>query len=121
MFRSSGSSGHITLEGVNQAPHKSGIPKGQMCNHGWRAVMLTLGHNYCTVYEAVELSASHEIGNAVAQAYNRGNYEEGLALKKVPALAKACFPRVQVRDVPVPACGLRGNLRATGGKSGTSE
>ncbi|MBR3664585.1 MAG: integrase arm-type DNA-binding domain-containing protein, partial [Desulfovibrio sp.] len=68
VFRSGGSSGHITLEGVNQALHRSGIPKGQMCNHGWRAVMLTLGHNYCTDYEAVELSASHEIGNAVAQA-----------------------------------------------------
>ena len=60
----------------SKALHRSGIPKGQMCNHEWRAVMLTLGHNYCTDYEAVELSASHEIGNAVAQAYNRGNYEE---------------------------------------------
>lgn len=75
VFRSRGASGHIITQTINNTLHLAGIPKGEMCNHGWRSVMLTLGHNYCHDYEAVELSASHTIGNAVAQAYNRGNYE----------------------------------------------
>lgn len=76
IFRSGGKNGYISLNGVNNALHSAGIPKGEMCNHGWRSVMLTLGHQFYADYEAVELSASHEIGNAVGQAYNRGKYEE---------------------------------------------
>ncbi|MBO4335976.1 MAG: integrase arm-type DNA-binding domain-containing protein [Desulfovibrio sp.] len=76
IFRSGGKNGYITLNGVNNALHSAGIPKGEMCNHGWRSVMLTLGHQYCPDYEAVELSASHQIGNDMALANNRGTYEE---------------------------------------------
>ena len=75
LFRSGGKSGYLSLSGINNALHRAGVPKGEMCNHGWRSVMLTLGHNYCPDYEAVELSTSHEIGNSVGQAYNRGTYE----------------------------------------------
>ena len=76
IFRSGGKNGYISLNGVNNALHSAGIPKGEMCNHGWRSVMLTLGHQLYPDYEAVELSASHLIGSDVVQTYNRGTYEE---------------------------------------------
>ncbi|MBR4742532.1 MAG: integrase arm-type DNA-binding domain-containing protein [Desulfovibrio sp.] len=76
IFRSGANSGHVSKEGVNIAMHFAGIPKGAMVNHGWRSVLSTLGHEYCPDYEAVELALSHELGNAVAQAYNRGQYVE---------------------------------------------
>lgn len=68
--------GHITVEGLNKALHLTGIPKGEMCHHGWRSVLSTLAHEALAPHILIEKALSHAIGDAVVQAYNRSTYDK---------------------------------------------
>lgn len=76
LFPSGGKSGHLTVEGVNKSMHLAGIPKGQMCIHGWRKVWGSLAREYGLPDKIVERGLAHTSGSAVEQAYNKAEYRD---------------------------------------------
>lgn len=76
LFYSGGKTGHLTVEGVNKAMHFAGIPKGEMCVHGWRKVWGSLAREYGVPDKIVEKGLSHTGGNRVEMAYNKAQYKE---------------------------------------------
>ncbi len=76
LFPSGGKLGHIRGESVNAAMHRAGIPKGEMCLHGWRKVLSTLAHEAGAPHALVEKCLAHSAGDAVAMAYDKSKLLE---------------------------------------------
>ncbi len=76
IFPSGSKLGHITGESVNKAMHLAGIPKGQMCLHGWRKVFSTLAHEAGAPTMLIEKSLAHVSGDDVARAYDKSRHIE---------------------------------------------
>ncbi len=76
VFPSGGKLGYLSVEGINNAMHRAGIPKGKMCIHGWRKVWGSLAREYGLPDKIVERGLAHSSGSSVEQAYNRAQYRE---------------------------------------------
>ena len=76
IFPSGSKYGHISDNGFRLVMQKAGIPKGQMCPHGWRSVFSTLANEVGVPTKIIERQLSHVAGDRVELAYNRAKYDE---------------------------------------------
>ncbi len=68
--------GHLSSESVNNCLHRAGIPKREMCVHGWRKVFSTICNESGAPAMLVEKCLAHASGDAVAMAYNKAQYHD---------------------------------------------
>lgn len=82
LFPSTSKSGHITVEALTKV-YKVRLKLDNHCAHGWRSSFSTLAHEAIDDSgkalfrdDVIERCLDHVVGNAVTQAYNRGELLE---------------------------------------------
>jgi integrase len=82
LFPSNSKSGHITVEALTKV-YKVRLKLDSHCAHGWRSSFSTLAHEAIDDTgkalfrdDVIERCLDHVVGNAVTQAYNRGELLE---------------------------------------------
>ncbi len=82
LFPSNSKSGHITVEALTKV-YKIRLNMDNHCAHGWRSSFSTLAHEAVDELgkglfrtDVIERCLDHVVGNAVTQAYNRGELLE---------------------------------------------